>query len=103
MTKLNLTQKRLEIIRKQLQGGTLSKKPNQDIKNEQVLPIIHRNELSSHSKKQGMEVLSGHNQKDGVNYLKKDLLKVFFLSSLIISIQLALYLSLKNNLIRLPF
>lgn len=37
------------------------------------------------------------------SYLKKDLIKIFLVSSFLIGIQISFFLALRNNLLKLPF
>lgn len=64
-------------------------------------------EVPEESKKIGLPIVdtphSITSNDTTVSYLRGDLLKIFFLSSLAIAIQLSLYFALKVNLIRLHF
>lgn len=104
MAKVTLDQKRLEILRRQLYGGSenLSKtqinqkvpQPENQISWTSLTPISSSPLKSAETlKRAGSEI----------SYLRSDLFKILILSSLAIAIQAGLYFASINKIVRLTF
>lgn len=101
MVKLTLEQKRLEALKRQLYGKEpqTQKKPLEKVKpikeegTPQEVYLLDRFKRASEISKQ-------NEPQTEVSYLKRDLLKIFMLSAIAITIQTLLFIGLKNNLIR---
>lgn len=91
MSKLTLEEKRLKALKEQLFGK------------ERILPV--KTQVSAHTSpiKLAKNPPSSLLSIQEVSYLKKDLIKVLFLSTLALALQLILYFSLQNNLISFKF
>lgn len=84
MPQVVLDQKRLETLRRQLQGKEQS----------YTKYTLDKKHVSSSNLSHSTEPLS-----TSTNYLRRDMLKILILSTLAIGVQLCLYLSLSKNLI----
>jgi hypothetical protein len=103
MPKVTLEQKRLEALRRQLQGrGEVrdkSSKSHQDAKPTQI-SWHYDNEIVT---KQPETKTSSVSSQMSPAFLKRDLLKILILSALAMSLQLMLYFFVRSNLLNLNF
>lgn len=90
MATLTLDQKRLEQLRTQLYGKPAVEKPSKKGKNEKEETVTKKT-ITPHPA----------SQFGSSSFIKKDLTKVFALSSLILLLQLTIYFALANNWITL--
>lgn len=94
MPNLTLDQKRLEQLRIQIYGKNTPLKSKAANLNSSSFKFEPN---SSHQTE-----VKNENAKIELSYLKKDLLKIFILSTLVITFQTALFISLKNNVLHIP-
>jgi hypothetical protein len=111
MPKVTLEQKRLEALRRQLQGRgevrVKQSKSHADSKSIETSWLhtqnLHSTDLKEITAKHALAESGSSFFQVGSAYLKRDLLKILILSALAMSLQLLLYFSVRNNLLNLRF
>ncbi|MBI2022329.1 hypothetical protein HYS97_00550 [Candidatus Daviesbacteria bacterium] len=99
MPKVTLDQKRLDAIRRQLYGKPQAEKIVKRLPESRNL-VLETRPMDGMKQAFVSETVA---PSQNTLTLKKDLTKILILSTLALSLQVLLYLSLKNNLLSLPF
>lgn len=104
MPKVTLDQKRLEMLRRQLQGKgePRAKRSTSKLSESKTLSEAGLYNKVGFSQKIA-DKPTYSSSESSATYLKRDLLKILILSSLAMSIQVLLYFAVRNNLLNLNF